>query len=199
VVIHDETIDRTTDGSGNVGKMTFSELREFDAGVKNGFAGQKIPSLREVLELVKANNLKLNIEIKSYPVRYEGIEEKIINLVTKADVRGNVILSSFNHKSMVLCKKIDPLIKTGLLYMQPLYKIKKYTKTCGADALHPHYMLIAQDAKFVLECKNSGIKLNAWTVDEKEIIRTLAEYGINSVITNFPDMACEVLNEARGI
>jgi len=194
VVIHDDTLDRTTNGTGNVYNYSFSELRKLNAGKNSGINGLKIPHLREALELVRDKELVLNIEIKNNTTFYPKIEEKVISLIYEYELFSSVILSSFNHQSMALCKRIAPRIKTGLLYSQPLYKTVEYAKMCGADALHPHYLLAIHDKSLREDCKKAGIGLNVWTVNEEKDMRTLINMGINCIITNFPGRLSNILN-----
>ena len=99
VVIHDETIDRTTDGTGAVVDYTFEELRRFDASaIKGGTHGfQPIPSFEEYCEWVKDRDLVTNIEIKSGVYYYEDIEEKTVEMVRRFGLTDRVLFSSFNH------------------------------------------------------------------------------------------------------
>ena len=197
VVIHDDTLDRTTNGTGNVYSYSFSELRRLSAGKSNGINGLKMPHLREVLELVRDKGMVLNIEIKNNTTFYPNIEEKVINLIYEYKLLNSVLLSSFNHQSMALCKKIAPRIKTGLLYSQPLYRTVDYAKMCGADALHPHYLLAIHDKALREDCNKESLGLNVWTVNETEDMLTMINMGVNSIITNFPGKLSKILNRKK--
>jgi len=188
VVIHDETLDRTTDGTGDVSGMRYSELRKLDAGINSDYR-QRIPHLREVLELVREKGIALNIEIKNDTKNYPQIEEKVIRLVHEYSLEDSVLLSSFNHKSMADCKQIDSYIRTGLLYAAPIFSIfwaERYAVLCGADALHPNYRLLALDKDLLKHCHNANIALNVWTVNEEKDMRPLIAMGVDSIITNYP-------------
>ena len=124
VVIHDETVDRTTDGHGNVGDFSLEELKRLR--VKAGrllffqrYTEERIPLMREVLELVKPfceeNGLLINIELKNSNVRYEGMEQKILALVAEYGLEGHIIYSSFNPDSILLLKELDSSVQTGIL------------------------------------------------------------------------------------
>ena len=117
VVHHDETLGRVFDGKGYIKKLTFDQL--VDSNLNNDELISrddcKIPTLEEVLELIKPTNLTINIEIKNNKVRYKGIEEDIINLVKKHNIEERVLISSFNYRSLKRIFRLDPTIKTAYL------------------------------------------------------------------------------------
>lgn len=188
VICHDETLDRTTDGNGFIKDYTYNQIREFDAGVKFGkkFKGQKVPSLDELLNYVKDKNLFINLELKNDIVHYDNLEKKTIDKIYEYKLQNNVILSSFNHYSMVKVKEYDNSIKTGLLYAATLYKGGAYARNVGAYALHPFFPSVMQK-EVVTEIKKEGIMINAYTVNKEEDMKKLIQLGIDGIITNYPD------------
>jgi glycerophosphoryl diester phosphodiesterase len=188
VICHDEKIDRTTDGTGFIANYTYEELYKFDAGIKYGeqFKGERIPSIDEFLNYVKDKNLLINFELKNNIILYEELEKKVIQKVHEFKMEKNIILSSFNHYSMVRVKEIDSSIKTGLLYEATLYKVDEYGEMVGVDALHPFYPAV-MDNKIVEDIKKKGFMINAYTVNEEEDMKRLIELGIDGIITNYPD------------
>lgn len=192
VVIHDHTIDRTSDGEGLVGGFTLDELRKFDYGSWYGdeFKGVTIPTLREVLELLRDWNGLLNIEIKSGPIIYEGIEQKVIDLIEEYETADRIIISSFNHYSLRDIKKIDPSIKIGLLYGAGLVEPWIYAKRLNAEALHPSYHNIIPE--LVEGCHENSIQLNPYTIDREQDIERMINAGVDGIITNYPDRALAV-------
>ena len=142
VIIHDETIDRTTDGKGLVVSYTYEELRKFDASFK--FRGQcgfnPIPTLREYFELVKDKNLVTNIELKTGLNEYFGIEEKVWELIKEYGLEDRVLISSFNHYSVLRMKSIAPNLKYGLLTETWIINAGKYTEDVGVKCYHPHFL-----------------------------------------------------------
>lgn len=188
VICHDEIIDRTTNGSGYINDYNYDELSEFDSGIKYGeeFAGEKIPTLDNLFEFVKDKDLLINIELKNNIINYNKMEEKVIEKVYEYNLINNVILSSFNHYSMVKVKEIDNKIKTGLLYMSKIYKVHEYAKRCKADAIHPLYLSVLSE-EVVKEVHNEGISINAWTVDNENDMKKLMGLGIDGIITNYPN------------
>lgn len=194
VICHDETLDRTTDGGGFIKQYTYKELSKLDAGIKwgNEFEGLRIPTLDEFLDYVKDKELYINIELKTGIVLYDGIEELVIKKIHDYKLQHNVILSSFNHYSMVKCKKIDSGIKTGLLYEAGLFHPEKYAEYVGADALHPLFYSVL-DEKVVKGIKEKNLLINTYTVNEEKYMRRLIQLGIDGIITNYPDKLKAIL------
>lgn len=197
VICHDETIDRTTNGTGFICDYTYNELCEFDAGIKfsREFEGEKIPNIDEFLDYVMDKNLLINLELKNDMIPYSELEKKVIDKVYEFGVEKNVILSSFNHYSMIRVKEYDKNIKTGLLYTAILYKAHEYIKTVGADALHPFFSSV-MNKKIVTDIKKNGIIINAYTVNEKEYMERLIELGIDGIITNYPNKLKKILENS---
>ncbi|MGL5615099.1 MAG: glycerophosphodiester phosphodiesterase [Sarcina sp.] len=188
VIIHDETLDRTTNGSGFVKDFTYKELRLLDAG-----KGEKIPSFEEFLIFAKEKNLYINLELKNSIIVYENLEEIVLNEIYKFDLSNRVILSSFNHLSMIKVKELDSKIKTGLLYDCWLNNPSDYAKSCNADALHPHYTSILQE-EYLKEIEKNNILVNPYTIDDEKVMRKLIDFKVNSIITNKPDLLNKILN-----
>lgn len=196
VICHDETIDRTTNGSGFIRDYNYKELSNFDAGVKFGkeFEGEKIPTIEEFLNYVKDKNLLINLELKNDIIAYEQMEKKVIDKIYEFKLKNNIILSSFNHYSMIRAKEYDSSIKTGLLYEATLYNVHDYVKTVGADALHPFFPSV-MDENIVRQIKNSGTMINTYTVNKEEHMKALIKLGIDGIITNYPDKLKKILQE----
>lgn len=194
VICHDETLDRTTTGSGFINNYTYKELCDFDSGLNFGkeFEGLKIPTLDEFLDYVKDKNLYINLELKNGIILYENLEEIVIKKVHDYKLQDNVILSSFNHYSMVHCKKIDSNIKTGLLYEAGLFEPERYAEYVGADALHPQFFSVIHKP-IVDAIKSKNLKINTYTVNEEKYMKELISLGIDGIITNFPDKLSKLL------
>lgn len=199
VVCHDEKVDRTTNGKGFVKDFTLAEIKKLDAGCWFGeeFKEEKIPLLKEVLDIIKDSNILLNIELKNAPILYEGIEEKTVEMICNYNMEDRVIISSFNHYSLMEVKRINPKIKTGALYMAGLVEPWIYAKRINADALHPlFYNLMAPE--FVKGCFENEIMLNPFTVDDERYISALVKLKINGIITNYPDRAIKIRDNMGG-
>jgi glycerophosphoryl diester phosphodiesterase len=192
-VIHDETVDRTSNGKGWIKDCTLEELKALDFGSWFGkpYENERIATLEEVLELVSASRILLNIELKNGRFFYQGMEEKVAALIKRFGMEENVIISSFNHYSLVSFKKAAPAVRTGILYSEQIYEPWQYAKTVGACAIHPHYSSVLPE--IMTGCTKYGIAVNPYTVDDPEHIRQLVQAGVDGVITNVPDIAWEVI------
>ena len=193
VVIHDEDIQRTFKGKGLVKDMTLKELRSFKCRNINFEENLecRLPTLEDVLELIKDTNIILNIEIKTDKIHYEGIEKDVIDMINKYKLKERVIISSFNHGSIKICREIDDKIEIGLLYEKPIEDVVKYAKVLGVDAIHPDLRLVSE--KLIIEAKENNIKVNVYTVNYPEYMKILIKAGVNGIITDYPDLLQEVI------
>ncbi len=189
VVIHDERVDRTGSGTGWVKDLSLNTLKSLDFGSWFGpsFASETILTLEEVFLLLGDWQGLLNIELKSGPIFYEGLEQKVITLVKKYDRLDNVILSSFNHYSLVAAKAVEPRIKIGLLYMAGLVAPWEYALRLGAQAIHPYFHSIIPEV--IVGCNAHNIAINVFTVDDPIYLTALSTSGVHGIITNVPDVA----------
>ena len=193
VVIHDETIDRTSDGKGWVKDYTLEELRAFNYNrTKPEYKHADIPTMREVFELLKPTGLFINIEIKTGVVFYEKIEEKILALTKEMGMEDRVCYSSFNHYTVTRIHEFKPDAEVGFLYADGPIDMPSYGVKHGVNALHPALYNLQYDG-FVKECKEKGLKLNVWTVNERPYMEMCCQYGVDAIITNYPDIAKEVV------
>lgn len=193
VVIHDETIDRTSDGKGWVKDYTLEELRAFNYNrTKPEYKHADIPTMREVFELLKPTGLFINIEIKTGVVFYEKIEEKILALTKEMGMEDRVCYSSFNHYTVTRIHELKPDAEVGFLYADGPIDMPSYGVKHSVNALHPALYNLQYDG-FVKECKEKGLKLNVWTVNERPYMEMCCQYGVDAIITNYPDIAKEVV------
>lgn len=194
VVIHDHTINRTSNGSGWVKDMTIKELKCLDFGSWFGpeYKNERIPLLEEVLYLLSDRDIILNIEIKNAAFYYyEKLQQKVVDLLKKYNMINRVIISSFNHYSLVEIKEIAPEIKTAPLYGESLFEPWEYAKKIKAFAIHPLFYTLVPE--IINQCKEHKIAVNPYTVDQPEFIKKLALYGVDGIITNVPDVALKTL------
>ncbi len=198
VIIHDEILQRTTSGTGFVKGYTLAELKQLDAGTSfsTEFAGERIPTLEEALQLAQKYNLFLNVELKNGVVLYPGIEQIVADMIRTYRYEANTIVSSFNHYSLLEMKKIAPQIKTGVLYMSALVDPWKYAAKLGAQALHPFYItLINQSEEQIQRLRDSGLMINPFTVDQEAEMLALIRMGVDGIITNFPQRLNDLLRK----
>ncbi|MGL4654838.1 MAG: glycerophosphodiester phosphodiesterase [Sarcina sp.] len=190
VIIHDEKLERTTGASGLVTDLTYNEIRKLNAGLN-----EKIPTLEEYLEFAKENNIYTNLELKNSVLKYEGLENISLELIYKLGLEKDVIISSFNHESMIKVKEIDKNIKTGLLYDCLLFNPQKYCKTCNADAMHPDYRSLLLSKRSLKNMLENGIEVNSYTINKEKHMLKFIEEGISAIITNHPDKLYNLLNK----
>lgn len=195
VLIHDEYLDRTTNGIGLVKNYTYNELRKLDAGSfkDRAFSKCKIPSIEELIECTKNKNIKINFEIKNSIIFYKNIEEKLLFHIMKENIEDKVILSSFNHDSMNKCKKLNSNIRTGLLFEKKIKDVDEYLYPIKPNALHlPHKGLRKE---LIEKAHKNNLVINIYTVNDVNYMRKLIDMKVDGIITNCPDLLKEVLIE----
>lgn len=191
VVIHDEKLDRTTNGTGLVKDYTLAELKTFcaDNGMP-GYADARIPTLREVLEQVKPGKMLVNIELKTGILWYEGIEKKTLDLVAELGMQDRIIYSSFNHYSIAEVRRLAPEAQTAYLFGDIPCDIEKYAAERGVEGLHSGLYCVKMGS-LLKTYLDSGLAVRVWTVNGEEDLRWLMEEGAD-VITNDPKLALNV-------
>ena len=197
VIMHDEEIDRTTDGTGLVMSYTLKELKKFDASAlfKGLHARQEIPTLREYFELISGTDIFTNVELKTGVYTYPGIEEKVLELIDEFDLRKRIIISSFNHFSVLRMKTLAPDMIYGFLEESWILDLPQYTKRHGVDGIHPLFNMVDKD--FVEANHALGMTVNAWTVNEEADIRHMLKLGVDRIIGNFPDLGRQIVDEHK--
>jgi glycerophosphoryl diester phosphodiesterase len=196
IVIHDETLDRTTNGHGLVREHTLAELRTLDAG-----GGQHIPTLDEVLAWARERETIVDIEIKNAPMYYAGIEQKVVAAVSAAGMIDNVIVISFDHAAARRVHELQPRITTGVLYAcRPTDGGVGLAREAGADAVLPHWSFVTREDVEVAHA--AGLSVAPWATSDPDVMRTLIAGGVDAIGTNHPDILRDVLvsaGKARGV
>ena len=197
VVIHDETLDRTTDGIGRVTDYTLEELRRLDAsaGYRGVYGKNPIPTLREYFQLVAPTKIFTNIELKTGVIPYPEIEEKVLGLMDEFHLRDRILISSFNHFSILRFQELAPDVKLGFLEESWIIGMGAYTKAHGVQCVHPIYYNLTPQC--LQEMKDAGREVNTWTVNTREAMEDLARRGVDGIIGNFPDLCGQVLRELQ--
>ena len=192
VVIHDETLDRTSNGHGNVRDYTLEELKKFSFhNHMEKYQGVQIPTLKEVLNLVKNSRIKVNIELKTGIYWYEGIEEKTMDIVKTMGMEDRVIYSSFNHYSIQKVLEQNSDAETAYLVSDVPLNMEKYAKDTGVKGLHPAVYHLKM-ADFLETYMKSGLKVRVWTVNNKEDMKMFIDAGVDAIITNYPKVSVEL-------
>ena len=194
VIMHDEMLDRTTNGSGWLKDHTLEELKMLSVGVnvKGFFPRQTIPTLREYFTWLKTTKLITNIELKTSYFEYEGIEEKLIAMVKEFGLEDQIWYSSFNHYTVARIKKLMPEAKCGLLTDTWLMNIGEYAASQGAASVNARTYFCAKEG-VAADLHAHNIALQAWTPNDAEMKQELVEAGVDVLITNYPDIAAKVL------
>mgnify|MGYP000850181591 CR=1 FL=1 len=194
VVVHDEEIDRVSDGSGFVKDYTLAELKNLNFNKTHlEYQNVKIPTLREVYEALKPTGMTINVELKTGIFWYKDLEKKVLELTKEMEMEDRVIYSSFNHYSIAKILELDPKASTGILYADIIYDVVNYAKKIGTGALHPATFHV-QMADFLQQYVESDLAVHVWTVNDKAEIERLMEAGVDAVITNYPDVAVSCRN-----
>ena len=199
VVMHDPTVDRTTDGHGPVSDLTLAEIRQLDAGSNFDprLKGERVPLLEEVFEAV-GQRVLINVELTNYTTWDDGLELKAIDLIKQHQLEERVILSSFNPFGLRKVKRSQPGLACGLLYSadQPLYLRHGWLAFLipHLEAHHPHYTQVT--AAFVRRRHARGQKVNTWTVKEAAAIRAAAAAGVDGLIGDDPILIRETLGQS---
>ena len=203
VICHNYDIDETSNGTGYIRDYTYADLLQYDFGASFSpeFAGTKIPRLEEFLALCSKDTKVINIEIKPPQDPDSTIAAQTIAMVKKFGLFDNLIISSFDPKVLVDCKRIDPATKTGLLYEPGEEKCEEvcddfvaYAKNLNVDAVHPFIGFVSED--YIEEAHEAGLMVNPWTVNEDFQIEALVRWGCDGLITDIPDFAREVAEKA---
>jgi glycerophosphoryl diester phosphodiesterase len=189
VVIHDDTLDRTTNGKGPVAGKSFVELRALDAG-RSRRIPQVIPALEEVLELVRRRDGWINLEIKGH-----SIEESIATAVALEPVlralpearRSRVLVSSFEHSAIVHLKERLPWLRIGALFGSEWrgQDLVAPALALGAEAIHPEVGLLTEES--VIAAHQAGLRVNVWTANSWARIRRLLKWRVDGIFSDLPE------------
>lgn len=194
VIMHDETLDRTTNGNGYLKDYTLEELKTLSVGVnvKGFFPRQTIPTLREYFTWLKTTKLITNIELKTSVFEYKGIEEKLIAMVHEFGLEEQIWYSSFNHYTIAKVKELMPEAKCGLLMDTWLMNVGSYAASQNAATVNACSWFCCKEG-VAEDLHAHGIKLQAWTPNDADLMKKLVDCGTDVLITNFPDIASKVI------
>jgi glycerophosphoryl diester phosphodiesterase len=182
VVIHDDTVERTTDGKGEVTKLTLEELKRLDAGAKfkgGAIKGERIPTLDEVFD-VTGGKCGLNIELKA-----AGVEHQVAQIMQARNAFGDSIVSSFDWDYLKKIQQLHFNIRVGLLAEEKPVDLMMNAVAMRAHSINPRWDMVTADL-----CKAAherGLKVYTWTVDSDARMRALIECGVDGIMTNYPE------------
>jgi len=195
VVIHDATVDATTDGGGPVAGMSLAQLRTLDAGgwFDPVFKGERIPTLEEVLGTF-GGRMVLNLELKGKRVMDHEVAPAVTALLKQQKVQEKILVSCFNPYLLRQVRRLAPAVPVGLLYAGSPFPTRYLATLLMGEqpaAIHPHYALV-NEAR-VAHAHELGVRVNTWTVDDPERMRALASASVDGIITNRPQLLRRVL------
>jgi glycerophosphoryl diester phosphodiesterase len=190
IVIHDETLERTTDGAGRVDSATLAEIHWLDAGrwFAPEFTGEKVPTLAEALQVIAGEGMGVNVEIKPCPGRERETAEASIRVIreTWPSTLPAPILSSFKPASLEAAKVAAPELPRGLLLEEFSADWRALADRLGCKAIHPQWSTLT--AEWVAEIRRAGFACVTWTVNDPDAARKLAGWGVDCLITDAPDL-----------
>ena len=188
-VIHDFTVEATTNGEGAVADMTLAQLKALDAGgwFSSAFAGERVPTLDEVFAAV-GRDLLINVEVKSSAV---GIENAVIDCIHRHDMESRVLLSSFD---VDVLRRLQPLTDMPLGYLYGFASESQLAEIAGfCAALHPWHDRV--DEAYMRQARELGCLVNVWTVNDPGRAKALAALGVNAIITDDPAAILSAIRE----
>jgi len=200
VVIHDDSVDRTTDGTGLISSLSLAELKKRDAGIKfsPAFKGEKIPSLAEVFDAV-GNRIFINIELKNYTSPTDDLPDRVVSLVKEYGVESSVMLSSFNILTLIRAKYLLSGISLGVIAIagdaQEIL-LSKVIRLGPRTALHPSSVDVSPE--LIQSAHRIRCRIHAYTANSVNVMQQLFSAGVDGIFTYDPPLAYKVLSETGG-
>jgi len=193
IALHDETVERTTNGQGAVHQMTLAELRRLDAGswFASEFMSERIPTLEEILEFAKKNDVVFYLELK--PNGFWGGEHALISALRSANEIARSVVISFDPAILASLRKIEPTLMTGLLYDGSSEKPFEKALEIGARQLVARGDLISPN--LLQQAHKQDLQVVCWTVNSPAHMRMLAAAGVDGIMTDYPDRLLTALKK----
>lgn len=199
VVCHNFTVNDTSDGQGKIKDLTLAEIKKFnfafrynDTKLADKYGFVPAPTLEEVYDLLAPTGLFVNVELKSAE---DELLAKCNALADQYKMKGKLLYSSFDHRSLMRIHELDPSVTVAPLYAQRILFPWVYASLIGAMAIHPDWGQVFDIPEMVGECHKRGVRINVWTVDGEDAMHRLTEAGVDSLITDVPDIARKVVGE----
>ncbi len=200
VVLHDERVDRTTDGSGRVDALTAADLARLDAGgwFAERFRGEPLPTLRDVLDWAQGNTLALHLELKDAPTMAgDGLVAAVSAAVEDAGLWSRTTLSSYNHERLVEASRQHPGVRTAILFDFGLYEPWDYVRSVKASAIHCRWDWV--DTALVSAARQQGIAVRAFGASDRAALELVIRTAGAGVITPEPAIALALRSGPRGV
>ncbi len=185
VVIHDEDLKRTTNGTGLIKDTSLTDISKLDAGSWFGeqYKNERVPLLSDVLKLLDGK-VVLNIEIKNTPVAYPGIENDLLKVLADYKYPDTIIISSFDHEVLKRLHEKSSRYAIALLGDPILFDVGQYAKQVGATAWHPYFGSMRKDV--IDSAHGASLKVNVWTPNKKPEWEELISQGVDGIVTDDP-------------
>ncbi|WP_317450897.1 glycerophosphodiester phosphodiesterase [Alkalibacillus aidingensis] len=189
VVIHDENVKRTTNGTGLVKDYTYAELKQLDAGYwyDAKYKGTTIPSLADFLSWVRSTQLQINVELKTNVIEYPNIEQKVVELIDHYQLNNRTVLSSFNANSIRRLSEMDSPIELAWLTQLRVKNTDSLLKEIGANSIHIHTRILP--SMMMKRIIQHHIPFRVYTVNKLKTMNKCLSLGAKAIITDVPDRA----------
>lgn len=193
VAIHDETVDRTTNGRGALQNLTLAEVRRLDAGswFASEFMGERIPSLEEILEFTRKNDVVFYLELK--PSGFWGGEHALVSALRDSGEIPRSVIISFDPAILAALRKIEPTLMTGLLYNGQVDSPFDKAMEIGARQLAVRADLVTPN--FLQQARRRDLQVVCWTVNSPAHMRLLVSAGVDGIMSDYPDRLLAVLKK----
>jgi glycerophosphoryl diester phosphodiesterase len=201
VVLHDDSVDRTTSGNGKIRALTLAEVRSLSAGYADRFgdahAGERVPTLAEALGLLR-DRARVMIEIKKESVTEDaeaGVEARTVEEIRRAGMVEQVAFLSFDRRALERCRKLAPAVTRGhLFYRAEIGEVIEGAKAVGSELVLPEKGMLSKG--LVDRARAEGLKIATWVVDDPEELRALARFELYGVGSNRPGVLLDALDQA---
>ncbi|MCP9332105.1 glycerophosphodiester phosphodiesterase family protein [Lentilactobacillus hilgardii] len=197
IIMHDETVDRTTNGTGLIMDKTLGEIKKLDAGIRfsEEFKGTQVPTLQEVVNMLMKINFTgiFNLELKTNKIHYPGLERAVYEYFAGLRYPFQLIYSSFNGKSLEILNKIDPKAYEARLFKTAAKQAKTLKRSKVVEDFHPDIKWIKQHPFYA-----PARHLRPWVVNSTEDMQYCFERNMAAVITDYPGRAVQLRSEMRG-
>jgi glycerophosphoryl diester phosphodiesterase len=206
VAIHDPDIKRTTDGRGQISELTLPELKALDAGswfnktypgkARPEFVGLKVPTLQEIIDLIKESPADLYVEIKD-PERYPpDLEESLLSIIRNNGMEKKTRFLSFSAQSIEKIKALDPSSQTALLISNRGGDPVRQALRASANELAIRHTLATH--ALIDAAHNKGLSLTVWTVDEPKVLQRMIHLAVDSIVSNYPERILSLMSGESG-
>ena len=193
VVLHDDKLDRTTNGRGFLWQKSLPELQKYEAGgwFDLHYSGEPLPTLEQVINLVRGK-MKLNIEVKLHG-HERNVARLVVETIRRLDFSKNCIVTSFSEEVADSIKALAPDLKVGYIFVKELFHEGMLNSPVDIFSVHAEMV----DAAFMKKARAAGKEVHVWTVNNKSEMHRLMDLGVDGIITNYPDRLAEVIAERR--